>query len=247
MRPSTSAAREDLQAFLDAQFCALPEPRVMDAGCGGAMRVRLPGDAVLNGIDISPESAARNTTLANILIGDVQSYPLPRGAFDIVICWELLEHVQDPIAALDNLIAATRPGGTIVLAFPNPASLKGIVTRLSPHGLHVWLLRRFWGQKNAGRPGYAPFRTFLAAELAPDRLLKFIASRGAEIVFARFYEGNRIATLKRKTPALHFLYQAFVGLVNGLTFNRRDFGQSDILLVLRPTSRSKPQAVAEAA
>lgn len=232
-----------MQSFLDAQFSALTKPQVMDAGCGGAMRVKLPDDAVLNGIDISRESAARNTMLANILIGDVQSYPLPRSAFDIVICWELLEHVQNPVAALCNLIAATKPGGTIVLAFPNPASLKGIVTRLSPHGLHVWLLRRFWGQKNAGRPGYAPFRTFIARDLAPHRLQKVIDAQGMETVFARFYEGNRITTLKRKTPALHFLYQAFLGLVNAIT--RRDFGTSDVLLVLRP--RQKQQAMPQAA
>jgi SAM-dependent methyltransferase len=240
MRPSTAAAREDLQRFLDRQFAALTGPKVMDAGCGGAMRVKLPADAVLNGIDISPDSAGRNRTLSNIVIGDVQSYPLPRSAFDIVICWELLEHVQNPVAALSNLIAATKPGGTIVLAFPNPASLKGIVTRLSPHGLHVWLLRHFWGQKNAGRPGYAPFRTFLAADLAPHRLQKFIDAQGVETVFARFYEGNRITTLKRKTPTLHFLYQAFLGLVNTIT--RRDFGTSDVLLVLRPKPKQQAQA-----
>src|SRR5689334_12200478 len=100
MRPSTAAAREDLQKFLDTHLAAQSRPQVMDAGCGGAVRVKLPGDAVLNGIDICPESAARNTTLARIVIGDVQSYPLPRDAFDIVICWELLEHVQNPVAAL---------------------------------------------------------------------------------------------------------------------------------------------------
>jgi SAM-dependent methyltransferase len=240
MRPSTAAAREDLQKFLDSHFAALTEPQVMDAGCGGAMRVKLPGDAVLNGIDISRESAARNTALSNIVIGDVQSYPLPRDAFDIVICWELLEHVQDPVAALSNLIAATKPGGYIVLAFPNPTSLKGVVTRFSPHGLHVWLLRHFWGQKNAGRPGFAPFRTFLARDLAPHRLQKFIDAQGVETVFARFYEGNRITTLKRKAPALHFFYQAFLGVVNALA--RRDFGTSDVLLVLRPRQKQQAQA-----
>lgn len=247
MRPSTSTSRQDLQKFLDTEFAALTGPQVMDAGCGGAMRVKLPEDAVLNGIDISPESSARNTSLANILIGDVQSYPLPRAAFDIVICWELLEHVRDPLAALSNLIAATRPGGTIVLAFPNRTSLKGLITRLSPHGLHVWLLRHFWGQKNAGRPGFAPFPTYMVADLAPDRLEKFVQRQDVETVFVRLYEGNRVATLKRKTPALHFLYQAFLALLNAATFNKRDFGLSDVLLVLRPVKRRQHDSISRAA
>jgi 2-polyprenyl-3-methyl-5-hydroxy-6-metoxy-1,4-benzoquinol methylase len=118
MRPSTRAARADLQNFLDAHLALLDSPQVMDAGCSGAMRITLPAGAVLNGIDISPESAARNSSLFNIVIGDVQTYPLPRAAYDIVICWELLEHVPHPLAALTNLIAATKPGGFIIRLFP---------------------------------------------------------------------------------------------------------------------------------
>jgi SAM-dependent methyltransferase len=212
----------------------------MDAGCGGALRVRLPADAILNGIDISPESAARNNTLSNILIGDVQTYPLPKASFDIVICWELLEHVPDPLSALSNLIAAAKPEGVIVLAFPNRTSLKGVITRFSPHRLHVWLLRKFWGQKNAGRPGYAPFPTFLSWDLAPDNLHKFFESRGMEAVFERRYEGNRISTLRQRAPLLHGLYQTFLRLLNAFTFHRRDFGQSDVFLVLK--SRHAPTA-----
>jgi SAM-dependent methyltransferase len=245
MRPSTATARADLQEFLDTHLATLDRPQVMDAGCGGAMRIRLPAGAVLNGIDISPESAERNSTLFNIVIGDVQSYPLPRAAFDIVICWELLEHVPHPLAALGNLIAATKPGGFIVLAFPNHASLKGLVTRLSSHKLHVWLLRHFWGQKNAGRPGYAPFPTYMAREIAPRMLEKFLQSQSVEVMFTRLYEGNRVATLRQKAPLLHALYQGFLKLLNALALNSHDFGQSDVLLVLRP--RPERQAVLQAA
>jgi SAM-dependent methyltransferase len=241
MRPSTAAARAELQAYLDAHLTALHQPQVMDAGCGGAMRVRLPPDAVLNGIDISPESAARNGTLSNIILGDVQTYPLPKANFDIVICWELLEHVPNPLAALSNLIAATKPGGVIVLAFPNRLSLKGMITRFSSHKLHVWLLRTFWGQKNAGRPGYAPFPTYLAADLTPDNLAKFVESRGVKTEFVKLYEGNRVATLRQRAPLLHALYQGFLRLLNALAFHKRDFGLSDILLVLKP--KGVPHAV----
>jgi len=68
-------------------------------------------------------------------------------------------------------------------------------------------------------------------------------SRGQVAVVAGFQgmgPGNRITTLKRKTPALHFLYQAFLGLVNAAA--GRDFGTSDVLLVLRPRQRQQVQA-----
>jgi hypothetical protein len=35
---------------------------------------------------------------------------------------------------------------------------------------------------------------------------------------------------------LHALYQGFLRLLNALSLNRHDFGQSDVLLVLRPKS-----------
>lgn len=234
MRSSAAVVREELQAFLDTQFSSLPPPQVMDVGCGGAMRIRFPAGAVFNGIDISAESAARNATISSIIIGDIQQYPLPKRAYDVVVCWELLEHVRDPLAALSNMIASVRQGGLVVLAFPNRASLKGMVTRFSPHWLHVWLMRRFWGQKNAGRPGYAPFETFLAPAIAPDKILEFSQRGGLETVFFRLYEGNRVATLRRKAPVLHLFYQAALSILNRLLLRKSDLGLSDVLLVLRP-------------
>jgi SAM-dependent methyltransferase len=235
MRSSAALAREELQAFLDTQFSCLPRPEVMDVGCGGAMRVKFPTGAVFNGIDISAESAARNSAISSIIIGDIQQCPLPRRAYDVVVCWELLEHVRDPLAALSNMIASVRQGGLIVLAFPNRASLKGVVTRYSPHWLHVWLMRRFWGQKNAGRPGYAPFETYLAPALAPEAIRDFTERGGFETVFFRLYEGNRVATLRRKAPVLHLLYQAALSVLNRVLLRKSDLGLSDVLLVVKPT------------
>jgi hypothetical protein len=122
-----------------------------------------------------------------------------------------------------------------------------LVTRLSPHQLHVWLLRHFWGQKNAGRHGYAPFPTYMARDIAPRMLEKFLQSRDVEVVFTRLYEGNRIATLRQKAPLLHALYQGSLRLLNTLSLNRLDFGQSDVLLVLRALPRTESQNIPKAA
>ncbi len=113
-------ARRELQDFLDAQLATSAGTRVLDAGCGGAARIRLPEGAQIIGIDISPESAARNTAIADIIIGDVQTYPLPHNAFDVVVCWELLEHVREPRAALARFVGTLRQDGLIVLAIPIP-------------------------------------------------------------------------------------------------------------------------------
>ena len=68
-------------------------------------------------------------------------------------------------------------------------------------------------------------------------------SRNVEVVFTRFYEGNRVATLRQKAPLLHALYQDFLRLLNALSLNRHDVGQSDVLLVLRAVTRAGRQIV----
>jgi len=78
-------------------------------------------------------------------------------------------------------------------------------------------------------------------------LEKFLKSRDVEVVFARLYEGNRVATLRQKAPLLHALYQGFLRLLNALSLNRHDFGQSDVLLVLRPVTRTERQNIPQAA
>lgn len=40
------------------------------------------------------------------------------GAFDVVICEQVLEHVLDPNAAAANLRALCRPGGTVIVSTP---------------------------------------------------------------------------------------------------------------------------------
>lgn len=225
------AARRELQDFLDARLAENSGMRVLDAGCGGAVRIRLPKDAQITGIDISPESAARNTAIPHLIIGDVQTYPLPRDAFDVVVCWELLEHVEQPRAALTRFVQTLRQDGLIVLAIPNPLSLKGLITKASPHGLHVWILRNILKQKNAGRPGFAPFPTHLSPDIAPPALEQFFCANNMTVRFLRLYEGKRLSTLRQQAPWLYYMYRGCVSALNLITLKRHDFGASDMLLI----------------
>lgn len=39
--------------------------------------------------------------------------------YDVILCTEVLEHLERPWLALNNLVSAVRPGGTLVLTVPN--------------------------------------------------------------------------------------------------------------------------------
>jgi SAM-dependent methyltransferase len=62
------------------------------------------------------------------------------GRADVVICEQVLEHVQDPVAAVRNLVRLARPGGTVVIDTPFLVRLHAAPDdywRFTPHGLEL--------------------------------------------------------------------------------------------------------------
>jgi SAM-dependent methyltransferase len=58
-----------------------------------------------------------------------------QGAFDVVICEQVIEHVSDPGAAAANLRALARPGGRVIVSTP-------FLIRV--HELPEWGLEDYW-------------------------------------------------------------------------------------------------------
>jgi SAM-dependent methyltransferase len=50
--------------------------------------------------------------------GDALHLPFPDGAFDRVICSEVLEHIPDDLGAMRELARVLRPGGTMAITVP---------------------------------------------------------------------------------------------------------------------------------
>ena len=43
----------------------------------------------------------------------------PRGEYDFIFCFEILEHVSNPLKALNNLKSVLNPGGILIVSLPN--------------------------------------------------------------------------------------------------------------------------------
>lgn len=52
------------------------------------------------------------------IISDITSIPLPDNSFDAILCSEVLEHLPDPTAALDEFYRLLRPEGCLILTAP---------------------------------------------------------------------------------------------------------------------------------
>lgn len=102
------------------------DARVLDAGCGtgyGSRMLADAGAAHVVGVDVSDDAVAlaagqlgdRGETVR----GDVSSLPFEDDAFDVVVCFEVIEHVEDRESALDEFARVLRPEGTLVISSPN--------------------------------------------------------------------------------------------------------------------------------
>jgi len=105
-----------------------PGMRLLDAGCGpgsitsGLAEAVAPGAAT--GVDVSADAvsaaralaAERGVANARFLDGDVCALPFPDSAFDAAFAHALLQHLADPLAALQELRRVLRPGGVIGVA-----------------------------------------------------------------------------------------------------------------------------------
>lgn len=90
------------------------EARVLDYGCGlGQTIAALPNAC---GYDASAE--AREVARAHGITVYETPEAIPQQAHDVVICRHALEHMPDPLAALQRLRSYLRPEGKLILILP---------------------------------------------------------------------------------------------------------------------------------
>jgi O-antigen biosynthesis protein len=100
---------------------------VLDCACGtgyGLEMYAAAGAGTLTGVDVDAEAVAqskeRNGDGATILQGDIRELPLEDDSFDVVTCFETIEHVEDATAGIAELHRVLKPDGILVISSPNP-------------------------------------------------------------------------------------------------------------------------------
>lgn len=102
----------------------LPAEKIIDVGCGEGFTLSLFREKgigkMLEGIDSSVTAIELGKELApgmTLSVGDIYRLPYPDGAFDLVICSEVLEHLENPAAALKELVRVS--GKYCLFSVPN--------------------------------------------------------------------------------------------------------------------------------
>jgi SAM-dependent methyltransferase len=226
-----------VQGYLTGLMSTRQPLRVLEAGCGSATHFQFGPQAIVTGIDISPTQLARNTLVQERIAGDIQRYPLPAEAFDVIVCWEVLEHLPRPEDALDRFRLALRPGGMLVLAIPNVRSVKGLITKYTPHWFHVWAYRLLFNRPRAEFDATGPFPTYARNTIAPERLRQLVSTQGLSIVYDVAYEALKQRRLRERGKLTGPRWTTVKMVVQLLSFGTVDAERTELIMVLE-----KPEA-----
>ena len=120
-----NAATRD--AWVAQALAALPPgARLLDAGAGecqykkhcGHLKYVAQDIAVYDGKgDAGLQTGSWDFSQIDI-VSDILKIPEPDASFDAVLCTEVLEHLPDPVRALDEMARLLRPGGMFVITAP---------------------------------------------------------------------------------------------------------------------------------
>jgi SAM-dependent methyltransferase len=136
---------EHLARYLWARQVVLGSD-VLDAGCGRGYGSRIlagAGAARVVGVDIDPDaidrarSAVRDQT--EWLVGDITVLPFAADSFDVVVCFEVIEHLEQQTDALRELHRVLRPEGHLVISSPNRCQYPPG----NPHHTHEFTIAEF--------------------------------------------------------------------------------------------------------
>lgn len=97
--------------------------RVLDVGCGfdaRATRVAREQSTSVTLIDfaLAPALVADPAVITHVGSFQELADELPRGAFDVVVCLSVLEHMEDDQGALDLMFELLAPEGCLILSVP---------------------------------------------------------------------------------------------------------------------------------
>lgn len=119
-----------------------PGRRVLDAGTGTGYGARLLADAgaaEVVGVDVAAAVVESEREQVgpdvDLRVGDLTSLDFGDGRFDLVVCFEVIEHVDDREGALAELVRVLAPRGLLLVSSPN----RDVYVPGNPHHVHEYL------------------------------------------------------------------------------------------------------------
>jgi len=137
-----------MRPFLERMHSLLePGVRILDVGAGFSPTLATeerPERCHYAGLDISRQEleGAAPGSYDELLVHDITTPLVAEEPFDLVLSWQVFEHLRPLDAAVENLRRVLRPGGTLVAQLSGGFAVFAIGARVIPHRLRVLLMER---------------------------------------------------------------------------------------------------------
>jgi len=148
--------------------------RALDLGCGtgyGSAELADTLGSVVAVDRIAPDANARRPS-AHFLRADLNGIPLAPRSFDLVVSFQVIEHLEDPSVYLQSIAGLLRESGTALLTTPN---------RLTSDGVNPFHVREYTADELARSLG----RVFAEVEMkgigATPEVARYLEARLARI------------------------------------------------------------------
>jgi SAM-dependent methyltransferase len=95
--------------------------RILDAGCGsGRNMVELARHGTVTGVELSNTSVAlaRERAAGEVIEGSVLEMDFAPDSFDLAVSLDVIEHLEDDLAAMRELRRVVAPGGSLLVTVP---------------------------------------------------------------------------------------------------------------------------------
>ncbi|MDE3816102.1 class I SAM-dependent methyltransferase [Sinorhizobium meliloti] len=209
--------------------------RIYEAG-GGSLSV-LPLDRfdsyTISVVDVDEEQLRNNTYADEKILGNIETYSFPPSSFDLIMCHNVIEHLEAADQAIQKFHSALAPGGLVFISAPNPESFFGMITKHTPHWFHVWVYRVIFRHKDAGLPGKHPFRTVFHPVVYPAEFQRYCVEAGFEIVYFKKFLSKNFHYMHQKRPVLGRLLGLAIEGLDILTLYKFPLLLGDYHAVLR--------------
>ena len=206
---------------------------ILEAGCGQRWLLKLDGKKFqLTGVDLDKDALEirKNVRkdLDEAIHGDLRTIDFGDRRFDVIYSAFVLEHISGAEEVLLRMTKWLKPNGIIVIEIPDPGSVKGLITRLSPHWFHVLYYRYVLGIRTAGHTGHGPYRTYFDPVISRQGMYAF-GDKNSLRVEAEY----AFATDGPRKPVIRMLIGMITKVVSILSLGMFSDRHADLLYVLR--------------
>lgn len=206
---------------------------ILEAGCGQQWNLNLEIDYVLTGVDLSREAMMirkkQYDDIDNFIVGDLATVLFDKDTFDLIYCSFVLEHLRGAEAVLDRFFKWLRPGGLVILIFPDGDSVYGSIVKRTPHWFHVFYYKYILKWPNAGEPGHNPFPTNYDTVVSRRGIHEFLHTRGYKIAL----EFATPTWIPQSEGPIGWLISLGVKLVAIISFGRLTDRHQNLALIIK--------------